>query len=303
MSKYLTEKKWIIVIAIICSILWGSAFPVLKISYLEMGIEADTWAKILLAGMRFFLASAIIFVILKLFIKEPLAVSLKELKRFSILGIFQTAGLYLFFYIGLSNTSGVKGAILSSAENFFVVILAHYIYKNDRITNSKILGLALGFLGIIFANWGREIGFEFSLIGEGFMIISTVSGAIATILCKEICKDIHPFVVNAYQMMIGSLILIILGIVFKGYEVMVFTLLSIGLLAYSALLSSIAFSLWFALLKYNKAGEITIYRFVIPVAGVILSAMFIPGEIFNLYIIISLVCVAFGVASVNRIKS
>lgn len=300
MNKYLTDKKWIIIIAIICSVLWGSAFPVLKISYVEMGIEADTWGKVLLAGIRFFLASLMIFFVLKAFIKIPLKVKLRDIKKFSILGFFQTAGMYLFFYIGLSNTSGMKGAIISSAENFFVVIFAHYIYKNDKISYNKVLGLVLGFVGIIFANWGKGFGVDFSLIGEGFMLIAAILGAIATILSKKICSSIHPFLVNAYQMMIGSCMLIFLGLILKGYSTMVFTAEALVLLIYSALLSAIAFSLWFALLKYNKAGEITIYRFIIPVSGVILSAIFIPGEVFTIYTVISLICVAIGVTIVNK---
>ncbi|MEF9933988.1 MAG: DMT family transporter [Clostridium sp.] len=300
--KYLTEKKWIIMIAAFCSVLWGSAFPVLKLGYAEMGIEHDIFGKILLAGMRFFIASLIIIFILKIFIKEPLKISKKDFSRLSVLGFFQTAMLYLFFYIGLSNTTGMKGAILSSAENFFVVLFAHFVYKNDKINYNKILGLALGFLGIIFANWGKDFGFEFTLTGEGFMIISTISAAIATIITKEICRDIHPFVANAYQMLIGSLMLLTLGIGCRGYENMVFTPMATGLLIYSAFLSAIAFSLWFALLKYNKAGEITIYRFIIPVSGVILSGLIIPGEGFSIYTVISLICVAIGVSVVNRGK-
>lgn len=300
MSKYLTDKKWIIIIAIICSVLWGSAFPVLKISYTVMGIEGDTWGKVLLAGIRFLLASIIIFGVLKIFIKIPLKASINEMKKFSILGFFQTAVMYLFFYIGLSNTTGMKGAIISSAENFFVVILAHFVYKNDKITYNKILGLGLGFIGIIFANWGKGFGIDFTLNGEGFMLIASVSGAIATILSKKISTDIHPFLVNAYQMLIGSLILIALGIALKGYESMVFTGEAVALLIYSSLLSSIAFSLWFGLLKYNKAGEITIYRFIIPITGVVLSAIIIPGEVFSIYTLIALICAAFGVKIVNK---
>ncbi|MEG2892483.1 MAG: DMT family transporter [Clostridium sp.] len=303
MIKYLTEKKWIIIIAAFCSILWGSAFPVLKLGYAEMAIEHDIPGKLLLAGMRFFLASLLIIFILKVFIKKPLKISRKDFGRLSVLGFFQTAMLYTFFYIGLSNTTGMKSAILSSAENFFVVILAHFVYKNDKINCNKIIGLALGFLGIIFANWGKDFGFEFSITGEGFMLISTMSAAIATIITKEVCKDIHPFIANAYQMLIGSIMLLTLGIGLGGYKHIVFTPMAIGLLLYSALLSSIAFSLWFALLKYNKAGEITIYRFIIPISGVILSGLILPGEGFTIYTVVSLICVAIGVGVVNRGKS
>ncbi len=300
MENCLKKKTKIALVAIFCSILWGSAFPVLKISYSEMGIESDTFGKILLAGIRFFIAAILILIILKLFIKQPLTVNKKDIGKLTILGFLQTAGYYFFFYIGLSNTSSMKGAILSSLENFLVVILAHYVYKNDKINNGKIIGLILGFVGIIFANWGKQFNFDFNVNGEGFMILATFFGAFATILSKKLCSTINPFLANAYQMIIGSLMLILIGVVFKGYLYMHFNAVSFWLLIYSAVLSSVAFSLWFRLLKNNKAGEIVMYRFIIPVSGVILSALFIKGESMNLNIIISLILVSLGVYIVNK---
>ena len=81
-----------------------------------------------------------------------------------------------------------------------------------------------------------------------------------------------------------------------------FTPLATGLLVYSALLSSVAFALWFTLLKYNKAGEISVYRFIIPVSGALLSAIFIPSETFTLNIAISVILVALGIGIVNYRK-
>lgn len=302
MEKYLTEKKWIIITAIVCSVLWGSAFPMVKISYDEMMIGSSTYGKLLLSGMRFFLASIFIFTSVKFFLKVPLKIDKVTFKKVAVLGLFQTFILNIFFYIGMSNTTGMKGAVLSSIENFFVVILAHFIYKNDKISLNKILGLVLGFIGIVVANWGKGFEFSFTLTGEGFMILFTLSGAIATMMSKKISLYKHPFVINGYQMLIGSSILLIVGIVFKGYEGMVFTPKAIIILVYLAFVSAVAFSLWYSLLKYNKAGEVTIYRFFIPISGVTLSSIFLPEESLNVYILISLICVALGVFIVNKHK-
>ena len=55
-------------------------------------------------------------------------------------------------------------------------------------------------------------------------------------------------------------------------------------------------------MKYNKAGEISVYRFIIPVSGAVLSAIFIPSETFTLNIVISVVLVALGIRIVNYRK-
>ena len=72
------------------------------------------------------------------------------------------------------------------------------------------------------------------------------------------------------------------------------------LFIYSAFLSAAAFSIWYTLLKYNKAGEVTIYRFFIPISGAILSTMLLPDEQFTMTILVALILVALGISAVNH---
>ncbi|WP_245844292.1 EamA family transporter [Oceanobacillus rekensis] len=81
-----------------------------------------------------------------------------------------------------------------------------------------------------------------------------------------------------------------------------FTPFGSGLLIYTALLSAVSFVLWYYGLKYNKACEISIYKFLIPVFGAILLAILIPEETMNWFIVIALVLVVTDIITVN-IKS
>ncbi|PAV31223.1 EamA family transporter [Virgibacillus profundi] len=297
----LFKKKWLVVlIAVFCSILWGSAFPVLKVSYEEIQMAADdTIAKLVFAGMRFLLAGLIILVGLFFFNRRHLFVTKRQFLFLIILGIIQTGLQYYFFYNGLAKVSGMQGAILSSSGIFITVILAHFFYSNDRLSAKKAFGLAAGFIGIIVANWGQELQLSFQLTGEGYMILAALTSAIATIMAKELAVGIHPFAITGWQLTIGAGLMLIIGVPQLSENAMTFTPLGWGLFIYSALLSAAAFGLWYSLLKYNKAGEITMFKFITPVSGAILSAMFIPGEKLNLYILAALVLVAFGIVAVN----
>ncbi|HZK86073.1 MAG TPA: DMT family transporter [Desulfosporosinus sp.] len=297
---YLTNKYWVIFIALFCAVLWGSAFPVLKVSYAELGIAPDDrYAIIVLAGMRFFIASLLIFLLLVVGIKQSPKVKRKMLPQLFLLGLLQISLMYFFFYNGLAHTTGMKGAILSSAGIFFVVVLAHFVYLDDRLGWRKILGLIAGFAGIILINSGKNFTFDFSWQGEGFMILSGLVSAFGTVLAKRISKEVHPFVLTAWQMLLGSLVLIVVGLPSLEPHAMVFTNKALLLLLYSAFLSATAFSLWYAILKYNKAGEISVYKFMTPVSGAMLSALFIPGEHLTLNMFIALALVALGVIIVN----
>jgi len=299
-NKYFTNKKYVAFFAILCSILWGSAFPALKVSYSELNIQtADTMGRIIFAGMRFFIASLIIFTVYKLTIKKSIKIKKKEAFNAFKLGLLQTALFYFFFYTGLAHTTGVKGSILDSGCTFFVILLAHFAYKNDKISTKKIIGLILGFTGIICASWKKGFTFNFVFTGDGFILFSGFIFGLSTIYAKKLSTNLHPILLTAWQMFLGSLVLLTIGIIGSKGIHLVFTPKAKWLLLYTSLVSSVAVSLWYSLLKYNKAGEISLYKFVNPLAGSILSALFIPGEAFNVYVILALVLVSAGIIVVN----
>ncbi|WP_010648220.1 DMT family transporter [Oceanobacillus massiliensis] len=295
------QNKWSVIgIAIFCSVLWGSAFPVLKISYEELQMAPDdTIAKIVFAGIRFLLAGLIVLVGVLLTNPRNILVTRRQIRTLIILGIVQTSLQYFFFYNGLAKVSGMQGSILSSSATFFTVLLAHFFYNNDRMNWNKTIGLITGFAGIIVANWGQEFELSFQLTGEGYMILAALTGAIGTIMAKELATGIHPFALTGWQLTIGAAVLLAVGLPQIEADAIIFNPLGTGLLIYSAVLSALAFGLWYSILKYNKAGEISMYKFIVPVSGTVLSAMFIPGEELNLFIVGSIALVAIGIIAVN----
>lgn len=299
--KDVLTKKWVVIsIAVFCAILWGSAFPVLKVGYTELQMDPhDTIAKIVFAGMRFMLAGLILLIGILFVNRKALLVTRRQVPVLIIFGVVQTALQYYFFYNGLAKTSGMQGAILISSGTFFTVLLAHFFYRNDRLNWQKAIGLIAGFAGIIVANWGQELKLSFELTGEGYMILAALTGAVATIMAKEMAVGIHPFALTSWQFIIGAGLMLLIGVPKMGENAMQFTPLGWGLLIYSAVLSAVAFALWYSILKYNKAGEISMYKFITPVSGAILSAMFIPGEALSLFILGALALVAIGIIAVN----
>lgn len=303
LKKLLINPLSAVFIAVFCSILWGSAFPVLKISYIELQMAADdVIAKMVFAGIRFLIAGVLVLLCLFFIDRKQLLVTKRQLLVLVLLGVIQTALQYYFFYNGLAVVSGMQGSILSSSGVFLTVVLAHYYYKNDRLTKQKWLGILAGFVGIILANWGQSFELSFSWGGEGFMILSGLTSAIATIMAKELATGIHPFAITGWQLTLGAIVLLLIGYPQLQEGAITFTPFGWGLLLYSALLSAVAFALWYSLLKYNKAGKITMYKFIVPVSGVLLSAMFISGETLNIMILASIVMVAFGIIIVNYRK-
>jgi len=301
-SRLWSSNYFAAVMAVLACILWGSAFPVLKLTYAELCLEpGDIAARMLLAGGRFLLAGLMVLAVQRFLFREQLGLPKRQFGSLLLLGTAQTGLQYYFFYNGIALVSGVKGAILNAVGNFFVVIFAHFIYRNDRLNLGKVLGLAAGFGGVALANWqsGDALSWQFSLRGEGFMICSGLTSAFGTFWAKRLGRSLNPVTVNGYQLTLGSLVLLLLGlpVLFEGGIRP--TPLFWGLFIYSAFLSAAAFSIWYTLLKYHKAGEITIYRFAIPISGSLLSALLLPGEQLTLSIWAALALVSVGIFAVN----
>jgi len=294
------KKPWVITLAIFASILWGSAFPVLKITYQEMNMAGDDlYSKILIAGVRFLLAGLLILVYAFFTMKEDVKIrSLGDFGRVLLLGLVQTSLNYFFFYIGLANTTASKGAIINSLSNFLIIILAHFIYKNDRLNRNKILGIIFGIIGVVIVNVGSGIDTSFTLIGEGFMFFAVATAVLSSFMVKSYARTMHPVLLSAYQLIFGGIVMLLISLG-GDYSTLKVTPLSSVLLLYSAVLSAVAFTLWYALLKYNKPGEITMFRFLIPVSGSLLSAIFL-GEKITVQVAVSLVSIVIGIILVNR---
>lgn len=259
----------------------------------------DTSAKVVFAGMRFLLAGLMLLLFLAITNRKALKITKKQIPILILFGFVQTALQYYFFYNGLARTSGMQAAVLISSGTFFTVLLAHFFYVNDRMNWQKVLGLSAGFIGVIVANWGTSFQFNFQWTGEGFMIIAALTGAVGTIMAKEMALGIHPFALTGWQLTIGSLMMLVYGLPQLEQGAMVFNSLGTILFVYSAVLSAVAFALWYSLLKYNKAGELSIYKFATPVSGALLSVFILPGESFTVFIAAALVFVLIGFVAIN----
>jgi drug/metabolite transporter (DMT)-like permease len=268
-----SDRRFVLGVALFCCLLWGSAFPAVKVGYALLHVaKTDTAAQMLFAGWRFF-AAGLILLALAVLSRKPIAVPRAQIGRLLGLGVFQTTLQYVFFYIGLAHATGVKSSIMNATGAFFGVILAHLLFPNDKLTPRKIAGCLLGFAGVLAVNLGGA-GFdlEFSLLGEGFVVAAAFVLAAGSIWGRAISQTIEPMVMTGWQLTVGGAVLLAIGEGLGGH-LEAFDVRSLALLAYMAGLSAAAFALWSLLLKHNPVGLLAVFNFLIPVFGVLLSAL------------------------------
>lgn len=289
--------------AAFCCLLWGSAYPAIKSGYEIFQIDVDDIpSKIVFAGYRFFFAG-LLLLLLALAQRRPLVrLSFHQCGQLALIGVTQTSLQYVFFYIGLAFTTGVKGSIMNATGTFFSVLLAHFIYQNDKLSYNKTLGCVLGFAGVMVVNLNNGLmEFSFSLMGDGFVVLAAFILSASTLYGKRISQTVDPLVMTGYQLGFGGVVLAVGGYVFGG-ELTVHGPFSVAILGYLTLLSSVAFALWSILLKYNRVGMIAPFNFLIPVSGALLSAIFLGENILELKYAVALMLVCSGIWWVNKVS-
>jgi len=296
-THILSKRHIMIAVALFVCFLWGSAYPSIVSSYILLNINtADVPQVMLFAGIRFLIAATLIFIYAFL-TKRSMKINIKGFFLIAILGLLQTFGQYIFFFLGLRFVHPANGSIVSSLGIFMTVLIAHFFYKTDRLTTKKVCGFAIGIVGIIILNGGATSNFTF--FGEGFLFLAALFGAIAGVYTKKLTTTLSPYVITGYQLLIGSILLIIVGSTLATDIEFTFTSLSTSILIYLGFVSAAGFTLWSSLLKHNKVSRVSIYRFLIPVFSVLLSFIFLQVSFDVVNVLIALAFVASGIVLIN----
>lgn len=297
--RFFTHPLGILISAIAATFLWGSALPLIKVSYIELAIGAEEVGKqILFAGYRF-TGAGMLILIFALLIGKPLAYVPGTWHRIGKVALFQTFLQYVVLYIAMSVSSGIQGSIISGTTSFFQIAIAHFMYKNDRFTIRKAVGLSLGFIGVIIVNMGLgEVSFDFGL-GAWLMLLAMLFGALGNVLAKSEAERMELLYMTGYQMMLGGLGLLLIGIMQAGWMPFAFSLKAALILVFLMLVSAAGFILWNSVMKYNEVGKVSMYLSLTPVFGVMISTLTL-GERISFMALLSLAFVATGIIVVNR---
>lgn len=296
--------------AIVTNVIWGTPFKLVKVMYEEMNISKDVLGdnylgQVLAAiSIRFFIAGVMTLIFAMVIKQNIFKVNKTQWKEVAIMGLLSTTAAYFFFNIGNVNiTSTINSTILAQSTIFFAAILAHFAYKNDKLNTAKVIALVVGFAGLIISQLtgGATIGdmFTFTIMGEGFMLVYGLIAALATMLAKKIGSTLNSFVMTGWNLVIGSVVLFFIGLGMGGsVSAITWTPLGVTMLVILAGASAIPFSLWYWCAQYANLGEITVYKFIMPISGSVLAV--ILGESFTMPLAIGLVLVCLAIIMINK---
>ena len=292
---------WVSCFALTAAVVWGWAYPLIKMGFDEFAITPDmTGNKILFAGVRFTFSGLIILAFAKAK-RRSFAMRRKTDWWFMLLfALLNTTFHYSTFYIGLSFSAGARAAILNSLSVFLLVIMACIFFKSDRFTMGKVLGCVLGFAGILALNMGGAESGHFTLLGDGMIIVNALCSAVASLLTRSLIKRVDVFVGTGYSLGLGGLLLLVPSLM-AGATMPQITWWGLVILLLLIGISALSFVLYNKLISCNPVGKVAIFNSLIPVVGAVTSCLCLGETFYWKYVIAGALATA-GIYIINKQK-
>ncbi len=280
-------------VLILLGAIWGASYLFIKVG----GAEIPTFTFV--AG-RTLIATLALLVVLRVR-GEGLPRTRREWLPLIGMGIFNGVIPYTLITWGeLHITSGLA-SILTAAMPLFAVILAHLWIRDERLTPVKILGIIVGFLGVVilFLPDLRQ-GFQLEFWGEFAVVVAAASYALSGIIARKFLGGVSHVVASTGQLASAAVVMIPLSLAFEHPFARQPSLEAIGSLLILALLgTAFAYVLYYWLIEHTGVTRTSLVTYVIPITGIMWGALLLhePVEWESLA---GLVLIIAGIGFVNR---
>jgi drug/metabolite transporter (DMT)-like permease len=289
-------KPAILLTFILVSCVWGTTWYAMKI-----GLE-DT-PPILAVGLRFAISATILWVIF-LFRKEQLVLTKDAVKVYLAFGVINFSCSYSLTYWGTQYIHSGLSAVIWSTFPIVVVLFAHFMLRNDRITTQKSVGVLFGLIGTAMIFVQDKAVFEgFDLKAVAAVSAAVLLAAWPNILYKKHQKEIPHFHLNVVSQTIAVSVLLPVSFLIEDPLSVEWSLRNTAALFYLAIPgTAIVWSIYFWLYKHLKVTQISTIALIPPIIAVILGWQLL-GEQFTPRMLAGAILIFSGVLFVNYRQS
>lgn len=255
----------LVVWLILCGI-WGSTWL-----FIKLGLE--DLPPISFAGIRFVIAS-LILVIIVMARRTPIPRKASDWRIIAATGFLSFTVNYGLLFWGELHVSSGLAAVLQATAPLFGLVLAHRLLPSEPMTSTKLVGVLIGLAGVavIFSD---QIGAEGRLAvwGSVAIVVGAFAIALSNVIVKAKGGHFDPAVISAGQMIFGLIPLVVVGFIKEGSPLSFhWTRLAVVSLLYLAIVgSTVAFMLYYWLIRHMAVTNTMLISLVTPVIAVLLG--------------------------------
>jgi drug/metabolite transporter (DMT)-like permease len=289
MPESTNRSLWLVFLAL--GFMWGS-------SYLFIKLAVDTFGTFTLVALRLAVGAALLWVVIKLAGQElP-----RERRIYGHLLVMACVNIVIPFALitwAERSVDSSIAAVLTAAVPLFAIVIAPLILHDEPIRVNGVLGLAVGFVGVVVLV-SRNLGAgESDISGEIALLGAALSYAVGAVYSRHNMRGVRPMIPAVFQVTFAMLIAGAVALAFEHpWDVRpdaeaVFSIAWLGLLG-----SGLAYLANFRLLAAWGATRTTLVAYVIPVVGIVLGFI-VLSEPIDIRLLIGTGLVVGGVALVN----
>ncbi|MCE3203151.1 drug/metabolite exporter YedA [Paenibacillus sonchi] len=242
-------------------------------TYVGMKVAIETMPPFLMAGIRFFVAGAVLYVISRLSgAKRPAG---REWRSSAIVGALLLLGGNGLVAWSEQRVSSSIASLIVAAVPVWMMLFGWFSRSGKRPTTGVIAGIVLGLLGIavlVFQPGHQDKGTATDLTGIITLLAASLSWAAGSMYSRSARMPDSPLMSTAAQMLTGGVLLLIFSYFTGDWSKL--DIPSISLRSYTALGylivfgSIIGYTAYIWLLKNADAALVSTYAFVNPVVAV-----------------------------------
>ena len=286
------KQEWFMLL--ILSVLWGGSF-------FFIGVAVKELPPLTIVTLRVVIASIVLWVVL-FFLGYRIPTSLKVWSSFLFMGVINNVVPFSLIVWGQTHIESGLASILNATTPLFTVIVAGLLLADERITSSKLIGVMLGFAGVVVLIGPSSLkDMGVNTLAQLAMLGAAVSYSFAAVYGRRFkIMGINPMIISAGQLTVSSILLIPLTLLIeKPFQLALPStevwLAIIGLATFS---TSLAYILYFRILSSSGSTNISLVTFLVPITAILLGFV-VLGERLGTEHFIGMAFIALGLSVID----
>jgi probable blue pigment (indigoidine) exporter len=239
---------------------WGSCFVAISIGLQDAPL---LW----LAALRALVAGAAVLLVATVR-RAPYPRGPRPWMLIVTLGLVNVALAYAAMFGGVIGLSTGAASVLANAQPLLILLPA-WLFFRETPAWSTLAAMLVGFVGLLLIAVPSGFG-----TGAWLSLTSAVAITVGTLIARVVNAD--PFVVAAWQLIIGGAVLALVAAIIDGPPVIDWSGRFIVVLLYLALVGTAATNVaWLVEVRHASLGALTTWTLLVPIVGVLLSVAFL----------------------------
>ncbi len=285
-------REWLQLLVL--SLLWGGSF-------FFVGVAVKALPPFTIVALRVTVAALILWLVIAS-LKIKVNSSPRVWGAFVTMGILNNVIPFCLIVWGQVHVPSGLASILNATTPLFTVIIAGIFLKDERMTWNKLVGITIGFIGVVVL-LGLELLQELSIttVSQFFILIAAMIYGFAGVYGRRFKKmQVEPLFTAAGQLTASSIIMIPLALTQDGWLHLdrLTPNVWMSILGLAALSTAVAYIIYFQILSTAGATNLLLVTFLIPVSAILLGYFFLEERLLANHLIGMLV-IGFGLVAID----